>query len=64
LSFSSVAKSKRLQIITVGDEARGNQALALGERLGLIEALPLFERADRNLALASVLGPGTWVSSV
>jgi len=46
-----------LQVVAVGGVARCDQGFALGERLGLIEELPLLRGADGNPDLAAPLVP-------
>ena len=47
-----------LEIVAICGIARRDQTLPLAKRLRLIDQLPLFERADGNLALPATLAPG------
>ena len=49
--------AEMLEIRRVRRVARRDQALAVGERLCLVDELALLERRDRNLALAPTLAP-------
>src|SRR5207244_663174 len=47
-----------LEVGVIGLVARRHQTLAFGQGLRLIDELPLFRSADRNLPLPPALGPG------